>query len=95
MSGQKPPPGSKPVWWSQRQVENSYLWPLLAPGLRDASGEVLEDPQGDLEVHRDHYGTLAGIDPLLSLEEVHDIINHKIDITNRDTNVGSGAASQQ
>ena len=35
------------------------------------------------------------IDPLLSLEEVHDIINHKIDITNMDTNVGSGAASQQ
>ena len=32
-----------------------------------------------------------GIDPLLSLEEVHDIINHKIDKTNTDTNVGSGA----
>ena len=49
------------------------------------------DPQDDLEVHRSHNNTLAGIDPLLSLEEVHDIINHKIDITNTDTNVGSGA----
>ena len=49
------------------------------------------DPQDDLEVHRSHNNTLAGIDPLLSLEEVQDIINHKIDITNTDTNVGSGA----
>ena len=49
------------------------------------------DPQDDLEVHRSHNYTLAGIDPLLSLEEVHDIINHKIDITTKDTNVGSGA----
>ena len=63
--------------------------PLLAPGLHDVPGEALGDPQDDLEVHRSHYGTLAGIDPLL-LEEVHDIINHKIDIQIKDTNVGSG-----
>ena len=49
------------------------------------------DPQGDLEVHRSHNNTLAGKDPLLSLEEVHNIINHKIDKTNTDTNTGSGA----
>ena len=51
------------------------------------------DPQDDLDVHRSHNDTLAGIVPLLSLEEVHDIVNQKIDITKTDTNVGSGAIS--
>ena len=40
-----------------------------------------------LEVNRNYYNTLAGIDPLLSvIEEVHENIN-KIDIIITDTNV--------
>ena len=66
--------------------------PLLGPGLREAPGDVLDDPQ-DGSGSKQEINTLAGIDPLLSVtEEVHEKINHKIDKINIDTNVGSGAA---